>query len=268
MPADEVLAAWDDTVRLLAERGIVSVFLRFAPYRDGVERRVTLPGLELVELSETVLLELGEEASMWEGMHGRSRTAIRKAEREGLHAQVVMERPLSLGSDSGFRNVYEVAMERVGATAAHLHSDDYYERLSRAEDVDLHLVEVRDADDEVVAATLLLIDEEAVHYHLSGSVVEAARNGANNLMIWTAMKWAAAEGHKRFHLGGGTSRADGLFRFKASFGGVSMPFFVGRLIVRPEAYASLVTEHARRLGVRPSQLQESSFFPAYRAVRV
>jgi len=266
MSADDVLAAWDDTLRLLSERDIVSVFLRFAPYRDGVERRVNLPGLELVELSETVLVELGEEAGMWAGMHGRSRTAIRKAEREGLNARVVMERPLSLGPESGFRNVYGIAMERVGATAAHLHEDEYYERLSNAEDVDLHLVEVRDADDDVVAAALLLIDEEAVHYHLSGSVVEAARNGANNLMIWTAMKWAAGEGHKRFHLGGGTSRADGLFRFKASFGGMTMPFLVGRLIVRPEAYGSLVTERARQLGVRPRLLQEGSFFPAYRAV--
>lgn len=261
----EVAEAWSQTVDALRDRNVVSLFLRFAPYRDGIETRRDLAGLTVTELSETVLVDLSEESDMWEGMQGRSRTAVRKAQREGLRARIVQDTPLSLREGSGFRHVYETAMRRVGASAAHFHGDEYYSRLDRATDVDLHLIEVTDREGEVVAATLLLIDQEAVHYHLSGALIPAARNGANNLMLWTAMCWAAARGHRRFHLGGGTSRGDGLFKFKASFGGTARSFNVGKLIASPEAYDLLVDAHSRHLGVPGAALKDSSFFPAYRA---
>ncbi|MFA4894820.1 GNAT family N-acetyltransferase [Microbacterium sp.] len=266
MNADEVASAWRATRDLLAEREIVSVFFRFAPYTDDVARLHSVPDLDLEELSETVIIDLDEEETMWDRMHGRSRTAIRKAEREGLRARVVESRPLDLRSGTGFRRVYDAAMDRVVASSAHRHQDDYYDRLVCATDVDMRLIEVLDTDGDVVAATLLLIDEDAVHYHLSGSVIEAARNGANNLLIWTAMRWATEHGHKQFHLGGGTARDDGLFRFKSSFGGRALPFFVGRLIVKPDVYDGLIDARSELLGVDSTILRSGSFFPAYRAV--
>lgn len=266
LTASDVARAWDSTLEALASRDIVSVFLRFAPYRRDVERIEGLPGLELVELSETVIIDLGDEDAMWNAMHGRARTAIRKAERAGLRARVVDHQPLVLRPGEGFRRVYDAAMDRVGASPAHRHKNEYYDRLTQADDVSMRLIEVTDEDGTVVSATLLLIDEDGVHYHLSGSIIEAARNGANNLLIWTAMRWAAEHGHEVFHLGGGTSRNDGLFRFKASFGGRALPFFVGRLIVEPRVYAHLVSERADWMGVEPRALEASGFFPAYRAV--
>lgn len=266
LTTDEVESAWRATLDVLNEREIVSVFFRFAPYTDDIARLRSLPDLNLEELSETVIIDLGGESSMWEGMNGRARTAVRKAEREGLRARVVESRPLELPSGTGFRHVYDAAMDRVGASSAHRHQDEYYDKLVNATDVDVRLIEVLDAEDSVVAATLLLIDEEAVHYHLSGSLIEAARNGANNLLIWTAMRWAAQQGHRLFHLGGGTARNDGLFRFKSSFGGRSLPFFVGRLIVRPDVYDGLVVARSALLDVEPNLLRSGSFFPAYRAV--
>lgn len=266
LTAQDVDLAWSKSVDLLRERGVVSLFLRFAPYRDGIETRGGLPGLTVSEQSETILVELGEESQMWDGMQGRARTAVRKAERAGLRARVLNDDTLRLGAGSGFRNVYETAMRRVNASPAHLHGDEYYSGLERAEDVDMHLIEVTDREGGVVAATLLLIDQEAVHYHLSGSLIDAARDGANNLMLWTAMRWAASRGHRWFHLGGGTSRGDGLFKFKASFGGTARAFNVGRLIVSPNAYDDLVISRAKDLGIPSDTLRRSSFFPSYRAV--
>lgn len=261
----EVSEAWSATLALLADRGVVSAFLRFAPYRAGIERAHELPGLQLIEMSETIRVPLGAAADMWEGMQGRSRTAVRKAQRSGYQARVG---DLSAVGEPGrgFRRVYEEAMQRVDASAIHFHPAEYYRRLTDAEDVDMHLIEVIDEEEQVVAATLLLVDQEAVHYHLSGSLLDGARNGANNLMIWTAMNWAAERGHSHLHLGGGTSRGDGLYRFKASFGGDSLPFRSGRVIVRERQYDDLVARQARSLGVDEAVLRASTFFPAYRAV--
>jgi hypothetical protein len=265
LQADEIDAAWAGTLDAMRDRGLVSAFLRFAPYRRGVETTRSLDRIELIELSETIAVRLGDERTMWDSMHGRSRTAVRKAEREGLSARFSVDVGRDLAQGHGFRHVYEEAMRRVAAAPHHFHGDEYYERLSSAPDVEMHLLEVVDADGNVVAATLLLVDSEAVHYHLSGSLTEGAKRGANNLMIWTVMKWAAQRGHGMLHLGGGTSRGDGLYRFKASFGGEALPFLSGRVILDADAYDARVHERAESLNVAVADLRKSPFFPAYRA---
>lgn len=262
----EIGLAWEETLKSLASRDIVSVFLRFAPYREDVRRFRALPGLEIVELSQTVVVDLADESKMWAAMAGRSRTAVRKADKVGLRSRVIETNPLNLRAGEGFRHVYDTAMERVKASPAHRHQDEYYRKLTSADDIDVRLIEVLDNEESVVAATLLLVDDEAVHYHLSGSLMHAAKSGANNLLIWTAMRWAAEQGHARLHLGGGTSRDDSLYKFKASFGGRSLPFFAGRLIVMPEAYEHLVAQQAKNVGMDPQALRSLNFFPAYRAV--
>lgn len=267
MTGQEISEAWAQTRGMLAERGVVSLFLRFAPYREEVERwHHELEGLRTVESSATIVVATADDTGMWAGMQGRARTAVRKAEREGLIARVE-DADLSLARDDApFRRVYSIAMDRVGAAAQHRHGDEYYRRLVEGLGADLKVVAVRNPDGEVVASCLLLIDDDGVHYHLSGSLKDYARLGANNLMIWTALRWASAQGHAMVHLGGGTSAADDLYRFKASFGGTSLPFFVGQSIIRPDDYARLVVERAAELHVSVGMLERSHFFPAYRAV--
>jgi len=267
MTRHEISEAWAQTRQRLAERGVVSLFLRFAPYHEGVSRwHHELDGLRTVELSATIAVATADDETIWTSMQGRARTAVRKAEREGLVA-TVEESDLSLAhADAPFRRVYGVAMDRVEATAQHRHDDGYYRRLVEGLKADLKVVSVRNSEGEVVASCLLLVDDYGVHYHLSGSLREYARLGANNLMLWTALQWASAEGHAMMHLGGGTSAADDLYRFKASFGGKSLPFFVGQSIIRPDDYARLVVKRAAELKVSVGTLEESHFFPAYRAV--
>lgn len=267
LSAQETSVAWAQTRELLAERGVVSLFLRFAPYREDVERwHHELDGLRTVELSATIAVATAEGQAMWAAMQGRARTAVRKAEREGLVAAVEEADHSLARGDAPFRRVYDSAMDRVGAAAQHRHGDEYYRRLVEGLGADLKVVSVRTAEGEIVASCLLLVDDDGVHYHLSGSLKEYARLGANNLMLWTALRWASTQGHAMVHLGGGTSAADDLYRFKASFGGTPLPFFVGQSIIRPDDYARLVAERAADLNVSVGTLEGTNFFPAYRAV--
>lgn len=267
MSSQEISEAWTQTKGLLAERGVVSLFLRFAPYREEVERwHHELAGLRTVELSATIAVATAHDEAMWAAMQGRARTAVRKAEREGLVAEVEDADPSLACEDAPFRRVYGIAMDRVRATAQHRYGDEYYRHLVEGLGADLQVVSVRNREGEVVASCLLLIDDDGVHYHLSGSLKEYARLGANNLMLWTALRWASAKGHAMVHLGGGTSAGDDLYRFKASFGGTSLSFFVGQSVIRPDDYSRLVAGRAAELGVPARTLEESHFFPAYRAV--
>jgi len=262
----EIDDAWAQTLGALIERNVVSVFFRFTPYSPGIELNHALPGLEVRHVSDTIIVPITDESLMWAAMQGRSRTAVRKAEREQLSASVAPARFDELSGDmSGFRRVYDVAMDRVHASPVHRHSDEYYRILTSAAELDVQLVSVKDANGEVVAACLLLVDEDAVHYQLSGSQASAARLGANNLLIWSAMRWAFENRHARLHLGGGTARDDSLFRFKVSFGGLVAPFRVGRLVVDADAYERLVEIRAVEHGTTREVILSSNHFPAYRA---
>lgn len=261
----EIAQLWKRTRGLLADRGVVAAFLRFAPYREKVERwHHDLEELRTVQLSTTIAVPMASEATMWEGMLGRARTEVRKALRAGLTASIDPA-DFSLTSRlAPFRRVYDATMDRLDAGIQHRHVDEYYARLVRGLPGDVWIVSIRDERGEVVAASILLVDVHGAHYHLSGSIPEYARLGANSLMLWTAMKWAATQNHPILHLGGGTRLNDGLFRFKASFGGISLPFFVGHLIVRPADYDRLVSVRSREIAAAGGDLA-TTFFPLYRA---
>ena len=164
-----------------------------------------------------------------------------------------------------FRMLYEETMRRVAAASSHFYPDFYYEHLLDGLGDRLQLISVTSASGDIAAAALMLVDDSAVHYHLSGSVPEHARDGANNLLIWTLLDWSQAHGRGLAHLGGGTSVADSLFRFKSAFGGQALPYHVGRCVVNEEAYEGLVRDQAERLGVDSSALTQNAYFPAFRA---
>jgi hypothetical protein len=106
--------------------------------------------------------------------------------------------------------------------------------------------------------------EHLLHYHLSGSNPDDARMGTNNLMIWTATKFAVERGLRQFHLGGGLARHDGLFHFKHTFGGRELGYDVSGLIIDHELYQTLTEDQAQKCGIRADELLRPNYFPAYR----
>ncbi len=257
---------WGEAIEALRSRGVVSLFLRYAPFELGsVERSRGLDGLSLSHVSDTISVPTIDSASVWSGMQGRARTAVRKAERLGMMGAVEPAADENIVGGSPFRSLYEDTMHRVEAASHHFYPDAYYLMLREALRDRLQLVSVRNAEGGIVAAALLLVDDDVVHYHLSGSEPSEARNGANNLLIWTILQWSANHGYARAHLGGGTSAEDSLYKFKASFGGSILPFTVGKAIIDSARYGELVDSRAATLGANSELLTASGYFPAYRA---
>lgn len=267
LDAPTVDRAWAQTMQCLTDLGVVSVFLRFSPFMpDATAQAGRLSRLDLAHRGDTVCVNLADLDLMWSRMEGRARTAVRKAEASGFAGSVDEIGPHDLASGSAFRHLYAETMDRLEAADSYYFSDDYFAQLCAGGYDRMRLVTVRDREQDVVAAAVMLLDERVVHYHLSASRRDAARLGANNLLIWTMLTWAAEHGHEAVHLGGGLSADDGLYKFKRSFGGERTAFFVGRLVVDTAQYDALVDEHAASLGCPAAALRESDFFPAYRAV--
>jgi serine/alanine adding enzyme len=106
--------------------------------------------------------------------------------------------------------------------------------------------------------------KQLLHYHLSGSNQDDARMGTNNLMLWTATQFAAEQGLRQFHLGGGLDRRDGLFHFKHTFGGRELGYDVSGLISDHELYQTHTENRAQECGISVDELLRSNYFPAYR----
>jgi hypothetical protein len=266
-PPDDVARFWLRILEWWRERGIVTMFLRFSPMdRASLAAVSKLGSIDLVRRGDTILIPVGSRAeSLWSGLESRARNTIRKAERAGLAGRMRLARDGDLASGSPFRTLYEATMRRVGSAPMYFFDDDYYAALARGVGPGLRIAEVHGAGGAVEASALVLTHGDRVHYHLAASTPDGARQGANNLLIWTILTWADEHGKRLVHLGGGVSTGDSLFTFKRSFGGQRAEFWTGAVVVDPDRYGQLVRSHAAKLGMSAAELQRSTYFPRYRA---
>ena len=264
--AADLARFWHLAGEIWREQGVVSLFLRFSPLDEpSALSAAGLEDLTVIRRGETVTVPVEHGADrVWTAMEGRSRTAVRKAEAAGLTAGIRPARPDDLRDGAPFRRVYADTMRRVGSRPGYLFPDAYYVALLDGLGEGLWIAQVNRPDGAVLAASLVLVHRDRVHYHLSGSTPAGAASGANNLLVWTILRWAADHDRSVVHLGGGLAGDDGLFRFKRSFGGRVTPFRTGSAILDPPAYRRLVEHRARELGCTPRHLDENGFFPAYR----
>lgn len=259
---------WPQLIDCWREAGLVSLFLRFSPLdARSAEFARELPGLNFSWQGESVVVPVDQGPdAVWKQLAGRARTAIRKAERTGLTAEVRFVDPTDLGRSSSFRQLYEQTMTRLGSNAKYFFPDSYYRALLDGLGKNLLVAEVRDEVGAEVASALVMRHGELSHYHLAGSAAEAGRLGANNLLVWSILRWSAENGCRRVHLGGGISARDDdrLLVFKRSFGGTRAPFWTASLVLNDDAYELLVKAAATRCSRSASMLHASGWFPAYR----
>jgi hypothetical protein len=185
-------------------------------------------------------------------MHKHHRRMVRRAEREGLTATVTAP-----ATDlAEFVALYEDAMRRLDASSFYLFPASYWEALAR--DVELQLVDVRDAEGTLAAAVLGMGAPPWLHYHLGAASEEGRGTGASHLALCTLAEWGRAHGYDTLHLGGGVSgRAGSLLDYKLRFApGGLVPAATGRAVHDRAAYARLTGSE---------DVDWAGFFPAYRA---
>jgi hypothetical protein len=262
LSSSQIQEAWSATVSCLRDLGVISVLLRHSPL---VPQASDLPGMiSIVRGHPTIVLEPADRDSAWNDMSGTCRTRIRKALKNGYTSGVRQASSQDLAPGSDFRRLYEQTMTRVGATPLYFFSDSYYGQLLKGLGSKLLLAEVRDRAGVPVSSALLLRHEHLLHYHLSGSNVDDARMGTNNLMLWTATQFTVEQGLRQFHLGGGLGQRDGLFHFKATFGGRELGYDVSGLIIDHQRYQAQTHARARKCKITSDTLLDFPYFPAYR----
>lgn len=247
---EKLFLAYEEWCR---KNNIVSEFVRFHPLVSN--HNVALGAYNVVGLGNTVALDLSSPEKIWCNITSKNRNMIRKAEKNGVE--------IRYGRDSNlieiFREIYNATMDKDNASKYYYFAPEFYESVLNDLEKEAQIFYAV-YEEKIIAASIVLIANGRLNYHLSGSRREYQHLAPTNLLLYKAALWGFEHGCKTFYLGGGVgSGEDSLFKFKKAFyRGDDLPqFHIGKKILNEEKYNELVSLRSETI--------ESEFFPKYRA---
>ncbi|PSB01889.1 GNAT family N-acetyltransferase [Merismopedia glauca] len=256
--ADAALQEFKETLK---RKSICSAFIRLHPILSQGFEKVFAPETLTFNgetISVDLTLSIGE---IWAHTRKGHQSTINKCKRTGFTGKMV---PLGTHIDQ-FMEVYQQTMQRVSAKEFYYFDRHYFEALAKLNDrIHLCLVEL---SGQLASACILFECDRIVQAHLGATKDEFLPQSPFNLLLDYVRYWAKERGNTFLHLGGGVgSNKDGVYHFKSGFSRQKHNFWTLRMIIDEEKYNYLVDCHSQTLNVSPEQLQESNFFPAYRAL--
>lgn len=252
--ADRALAAFRDAMRT-AE--IITAFIRMHPLLP-FPRRVLLAEGTLVEHGDSVSIDLRlPDEQLWRQTRENHRRDITRARRQGYVARMDQ----SWASLSGFVEIYQQSMDRLGSSAFWRLSQQYVDDFRASLEPHVHLCVV-ELGNELAAAALLTEVDGIVEYHLAGTRDSHIGSSPSKVIVDFARSWAKSRGNRDFHLGGSLMKGDALNHFKLGFSPRQHPVVTWRVVTDRRAYQALVErwEAVHAEAAEP----ENGFFPAYR----
>jgi hypothetical protein len=242
---------WNQLNEWMRTENVISEFIRFALFGTDAD---SYPGETVMrQVNVIVGLERSPE-DLWRSFASKVRRNVNRAQKEGVH--VVLD-STPAGVDK-FHPIYLNTMLRRSANLEYHFSRNFFERLHNSlpgKFAYFHAIR----QGEVVSTELVLVSEATVYFFLGGTLLEGFPVRANELLKYEVMKWAMAQGKKRYVLGGGHEPNDGIERYKRAFAPDGLfTFSTGQRVVNQSAYDNLVALHCR------SENMDTHFFPKYR----
>jgi len=242
------------------KKGIISEFVRFHPVYKNYNFFIA-SDIECKFVRNTIEIDLeNEPENILKSMKPKTRNEVRQAIRNELNVQFYSKPTLE--NIQAFYEIYLETMDRLEAS-------DYY-KFSLKYFINAFNLLARNAeiafvffDDKIISSSIFLLSDKLVHYHLSGSLNEYKSYRPNNIMLYQAALRYKKMGKKYFHLGGGYSGNDSLFKFKKGFNKNGLlDFYVGIKVNNKEIYNRLVREWKTKYNL--GENFNSDFFPLYR----
>ncbi len=190
-------------------------------------------------LSQTWVVDLrpGIE-QVWSNLETRARTAIRKAEKQG-----VTVRPARRPGD--LEIYYNLHTETYQRTKVRPYPKAYFAAIWKdfLEKGLAHII-FAEWNGEVVAAENFGVYKQAAVYWTGAASKNGLLVAANSLLQWTAMQWMAENGLEWYETGEAfpqlrEGKLKGLNDFKKSFGGKIYPYYRGQIVLRKGLHALL-----------------------------
>ena len=246
------------------ERNICAAFIRLHPILNTYIDRSFFDDDKFVfcNQGDVVTCDLNKELKdIWYQIRSSHRTKINRLTRAGFIVKVgAVDEYLDV-----FIDIYQETMNRVNAADSYYFTRNYFETLSQllGDRMKICVVEI---DGKIVAASLVTELSGIVQYYLGGTKTEFLRQSPATIMFKHVIKWAKQRNNTLLNLGGGLGgNHDSLYHFKAGFSDESHSFSTLKTIVNQEKYNQLIAAKAESLGRSRVEIENTSFFPAYRS---
>ena len=234
------------------ESNIISEFVRFDPFLSDIN--CIKPHYNIRKSCDNVYIDLRKNSNeIWKAFHSSAKKNIKRAEASNLSFLQAENNEENINI---FINLYQASMERLRADKYFYFSDEYFRTLiGNCEGASLFFV--RDKNNRVVAASIVLHYGRIAYHHLTGYTIESIPLRPNDYLIYSLINWGKDNNLHYLHLGGG---AESICNFKAKFSDKRIPFYVGCKVHDQKMYLLLCDIWRRKTGF----LQSSDFFPLYR----
>lgn len=244
---------FEEYIKWVKTYGIICEFVRFHPL---IKNHLYVEEFyDVVRLGEVVHMELGSQELIWDNITSKNRNMIRKAEKSGV--KVYNGRFPAIYSE--FREIYNKTMDKDNAENYYYFSEEFYNSVldDLPENAQLFWAE---KGGMIIAASIMLMANGKMNYHLSGSLREYSTFAPTNLILYKAALWGCENGCNTFYLGGGVgSEEDSLFKFKRAFNKRDLNnFYIGKKVFQQETYDMLMS-------LRKSNELNMKYFPVYRS---
>lgn len=235
------------------KHGIVSQFVRFHPLLGNYKYLPLV--IEGRCLRDTIYIDTSDAALIEKNMDAKHRNTVRKAERMGV---TVIQK--SISEYEPFMEMYYETMIRDAADEYYVFNEQYFSSLKALGDN--ACIFYAELEGKLISGAIMLFNNNFMHYHLAGTYDQYKNVSPSNLLLREAGLWAAQNGITRFHLGGGVSADDSLFKFKKKFNKYGrLSFVVGRTIFDKDSYDYLLDIRERLDGTFD---RDNSFMIQYR----
>lgn len=251
-----VLAGW------MADQQIVSMFGRLS-----LEAPIPAPlsaGVVVRSDADNVVVDLRRPAEeQWRHYEHKVRKNVNKALRAGLKVRVSDDFD-DLGE---FSALYGATMDRRNASAWYHFDEEFFASLTGRIKGSYLTAEVRDVDDRLVSAEVVLCSDKYMYSFLGGTLPDAFPHAPNDLLKHEVINYGRESGRIGFVLGGGYAANDGIFRYKRAFDPTGVvPFRRVEVVGDPASYRRLVEARLRDVHQAGAELGlADGYFPSYRA---
>lgn len=168
---------------------------------------------------------------------------------------------LSFECFESFIEIYTETMNLLEASDFYFFDKSYFDNLKEKLGNSLKLIVVK-LDNSVIGASLFMLHNNIIQYHLSGTTSQGRSYQPSKLILNYMIEWGIENNYKYLHLGGGVgSEKDHLYAFKKRFGATDFEFCTVRMITNKDMYEDL----CKALKYSEDEINNTfDFFPLYR----
>ena len=179
---NETKQLFDEYEQYCKKNRIICEFVRFHPILKN--HNYCGESYHIIALGNTVSLDLSTPEIIWNNFTSKNRNMIRKAKKNKI--KVYMARNPDIYKI--FRNIYNETMERDKAEDYYYFEEVFYESI--LEDLPQNAqVFYAEYDGKIIAASIVLVANGKMNYHLSGSIKQYSSLAPTNLILYEMALW-------------------------------------------------------------------------------